>query len=152
MRDKTGVKVTANARHAADGIADAVGIKAADRRITALIEELRRAVDPFFVRVLRAETGICRPAIGDVVTLVTNNTYWLVFINSEGTVILLSNGPHNKKPTLSQVIGATLGGSDLRWDWILLGYPLELKGINVTRVRSICLNGSKMMPLRETIQ
>lgn len=31
MRDKTGVKVTANARHAADGIADAVGIKAADQ-------------------------------------------------------------------------------------------------------------------------
>jgi len=96
-----------------------------------------------FVRDLKA---------GDVVTLVTNNTYWLVFINSEGTVILLSNGPHIKKPTLSQVIGATLGGSDLRWDWILLGYPLELKGINVTRVRSICLNGSKMMPLQKGIQ
>lgn len=67
MRDEAGSEVTANARHAADGIADAVGIKAADRRITALIEELRRAVDPFFVRVLRAETGIRRPAIGDVI-------------------------------------------------------------------------------------
>ncbi len=96
-----------------------------------------------FVRDLKA---------GDVVTLVTNNTYWLVFTDSEGNVILSSNGPHVKKPMLSQVIGATLGGSDLKWAWILLGYPLELKEKKLTRVRSISLNGKKMMPLQKGIQ
>ena len=67
MRDEAGIEITANARHAADGIADAVGIKAADRCFTAFIQQLRRAVDPFLVRVLRAQAGIGGPAVGDVV-------------------------------------------------------------------------------------
>ncbi len=67
MRDEAGIEITANARHAADGITDAVGIKAADRCFTAFIQQLRRAVDPLLVRVLRAQAGIGGPAVGDVV-------------------------------------------------------------------------------------
>ena len=67
VRDESRSEVPANARHAADGIADAVGIKTADRCLAAFIHQLRRAVDPFLMRVLRAQTGIGRPAVGDVV-------------------------------------------------------------------------------------
>ena len=67
VRDEACIEITANARHAADGIADAVGVETADRCLAAFIHQLRRAVDAFLVRVLRAKTGIGGPAVGDVV-------------------------------------------------------------------------------------
>ncbi|MNS18832.1 hypothetical protein D3C72_505370 [compost metagenome] len=67
VRHETGIEVTANACHAAHGVADAIGIQTCCRGVTALIHQLRAAVQPLFVGVLRTQSGVSRPAIGDVV-------------------------------------------------------------------------------------
>ncbi len=67
VRYEAGIKVTANPRHPADGIADTVGVETADCRLATFIHQLRRAVDPFLMRVLRAEASISRPVVGDVI-------------------------------------------------------------------------------------
>jgi len=94
----------------------------------------------------------------DVLVVVTNNTYCFKMLDSRGNALVTSNGPHITEPTVRKIAGATFGGSIIKAGWILLGCYLELnrylefEKIVLTRVRSICLNGKKMMPLQKEVQ
>ena len=94
--------------------------------------------------------------IGDVLTVVTNNTYYFRILDSRGNALVTSNGPHITEPTVRKITGATFGGSIIRPDWVLLGYRLELSRylelnrMVLGRVRSICLNGSQLIPSEKT--
>ena len=96
--------------------------------------------------------GICIKDLkaGDVLTVVTNNTYCFKILDSRGNALVTSNGPHIAEPTMEKIVGATLGGSIIRPGWVLLGYRLELKIIVLTRVQSICLNGIQLIPSEKT--
>ncbi|MNP34726.1 hypothetical protein D3C76_1280300 [compost metagenome] len=67
MGHKAGGEVTADARHAAHAVADAVSIQAGRGGFAALVHQLRAAVEPLFMGVLGTQTGIRGPAVGDVV-------------------------------------------------------------------------------------
>ncbi|MPN41578.1 hypothetical protein SDC9_189132 [bioreactor metagenome] len=67
VRDKARSEIAANSRHAADRVADTVGIKTTGGGRPALIQQFRRAVETFLVRVLSAKCCVGSPVVSDVV-------------------------------------------------------------------------------------
>ncbi len=66
VRDNAGIKVAAHARHAAEGINNAVSVEASHPGVTVFVDHVRRGVQPDFMAVLRAKSGVGRPRVGDI--------------------------------------------------------------------------------------